>query len=353
MRFIPIAIGAIGALTIAGCDSSGGDSGSSAANQPAFDGSAAEFSGYFTYLTSASSGLYQDAWYCPKGLTGNVWIDQNDIGVLRVRFYSNGSVAYRNVYLTADPATKTYVGTSTYNDTSNGAYSGKWIDETWTLSFAGPIATLSVDGQVDENNTNDYSSGVVGKATLPLNAPASANEFDDSYFYGKQTTFSSDSRYVGQTTALELDSWDPGWYGSIWIDGTYNWNDEFYFDAVVRNGNQIIAGGFYNGSYGDNSDWTEAFFTVAITLDSAGQPVSSSMRIVDIDDDTDDGSTEGRTTTVSTVNYINEQAMYNTVSNTSGTYQYDITVDSVSSSGSLNLLATEDLNGDYIRTSGV
>lgn len=316
------------ALALAGCGSddgsSSGGSGKSSSStvQPSFNGTGTEVEGYFTFKVTAASGIFQDQYYAPKGYTGQVELYDNGDGSITLRRGDVGMGSWRNITLDADTATKTYQGSVTYVISQGGDYDGEDIDEVWTLNFNGAIANLTVTGGIDDDNDDGTPPIATGSLTMNLQVPYSFDDNQESYFYGKVTSFSSDSRYVGQTGVAELYDWGPGTYLYYYWDGGYNWNDSLYLDGMWKEGNTLTGGGYYDGSYGD---WMSKFGTVSIQLDTAGKPVSSSAKVWDTATDA--------ATTMTHANYKSEGAIDQFIDDDSN--YHDLIVTSVTAGGTL------------------
>lgn len=316
-------------LALAGCghnDDEGGGSASSSPQQPAFTGAGTEIDGYFSFKVTANTGFLQSKYYAPVGWTGFIYIDPNNDGTVNVQRYDVGYGGWRTITLSPDTATNSYKGVVTYvNSVAGGTYVGEDFDEEWTLNFNGAIANLVVTVGVDDDNSNVTPPIASGTMTLDLQAPWTFNDSYSTYFYGRQTAFSGDARYVGQTGITELYDWGPGTYGYFYIDGAYNWNDYIYLEGLWKEGNTLTGGGFYDGSYGNNFN---AFGTVSIALSTAERPTSATALVWDPSDDS--------VTSISHTGYLNDNQFEGYLNNTG--IWHDLTVTTVTTGGELENL---------------
>ncbi len=302
-------------LALGGCGGGGGGGGSSSAIS--FDGSGTEASeGYWVIEVTSATGLYATDHYAIPGWTQHIYVSPTATGV-----------DVDGLNLVADPATKTYVGTNSYSLT-DGALDAATINEDVTMSFAGGSVYITMSGT---------SGTATGSYKVKLHPIFGADNFDqgNNYFYGETTQFSGGnskvtSKYVGETHVLELGNWSPvGTYGYIYLDATYNWSDSIYIDAMYLDGTTLKGGGYYDGSYINDSngglgDAPGGFAKVTIQLGNSGLPQSTSFTYRDYE--------ANQTISGAANNFKSENQLNSIFTYTSG---YELTVDTVTAGGVL------------------
>ncbi len=287
-------VGSMLVLALAGC---GQDASTTAPAPSPYNGTGTEALGSYNARATASTGLYDVGHYLPVGLTH------------RVRLFTNGSTltlqANGNIALGPNPANGTYRGTTTWTPTE-GMLSGLPLHETWTLAFSGDHVVLTVAGATTDG-------AVTGTVTLELSdASYSFDSSVYSFFLGSITDESGDDRFVGSVSSLFLYDGNPGTTGRWTADYATIGIDQFVFDAFIKDGNTLKAGGFPPSAGYLSNEELDRFATITVTLDSLERPESATVTVQDFDLVDNDGliDIEPATYTVTSRNFITPAALF-------------------------------------------
>ena len=262
------------ALALAGCG--GSDSNDAPANDSpnaaVYDGTGTEALGTYAGRVSAATGLYIDDHYAPVGLTQQVKLSMSGTNLI----LTNNNYLSSGATLAPDAATSTYKGTDTWTPTS-GLLSGIVITEAWTLSFK--------DGGVVLNVTATTPGAAVGALTMAMSDNSySHDDSQQDYFLGRITEVAGgDARFVDAMTELDIYDNSPGTYGYWYMDATWNFSDDYYFDAFVRDGDTLTAGGFSASTGYVGNEKIDNFAIITVKLDAMGRPKSTEVTVSDFD----------------------------------------------------------------------
>ena len=276
------------ALALAGCGGSGSNDApaNDSPNAAAYDGSGTEALGSYVGRVSAASGLYIDDHYAPVGLTQRITLSMSGTN-LRL---SNDNYLSGGVTLVPDPATSTYKNTAAFTySPSEGALDPQTISEMWVLSFKDGGVQLHVTA------TATGPGSVVGALTVTMSDNSySYDSSQQDYFLGRITESTGDSRFVDGVSRLNIYDNSPGTDGYWIMDGTRNRKDYYYFDAFIRDGDTLTAGGFTNSGYTGNvsNEKIDNFALITVKLDAMGRPKSTEVTVNDYDNKDFDGFTD-------------------------------------------------------------
>ena len=276
------------ALALAGCGGSNSNDApaNDSPNAAVYDGSGTEALGSYVGRVSAASGLYVDDHYAPVGLTQRITLSMSGTN-LRL---SNDNYLSGGVTLVPDPETSTYKNTAafTYSPTE-GALDLQTISEMWVLSFKDGGVQLHVTA------TATGPGSVVGALTVTMSD--NSYSYDSSqrkYFLGRITESTGDSRFVGGVSQLTILDNSPGTRAFWFMDATRNKGDGYYFDAFIRDGDTLTAGGFIDSGYTGSvsNEKIDNFALITVKLDAMGRPKSTEVTVSDYDNKDFDGFTD-------------------------------------------------------------